>query len=307
MQENFQKVERLNEMPKEWQILREKILENFESKTDGLDIERMCEFMWSHNLPVTDFIAYGKEDIPKLQELFGKYLDMNVLARFSGAYLLLLDLILLKRDKSLESINGSTYKEGDLIHEMNHAANIYDCYLKMTNGNIRPRSGFAIPNTQFRKHEGEKVEKTEKQPPWGCFMEEGFAEMLRGEYMEKNIPLETKEKIQKNWRGGQYDSPSGLTYDVSEKYFSILEDGKTPGFPITAIAGTGMEMLCEKEPKLKQVLIEARNDIEKLREIPQLINAIRSGLYLEIQKCGSSQDEFARVQNIIKEAIKNSA
>ncbi len=106
-----------------------------------------------------------------------------------------------------------------------------------------------------------------------------------------------------------------LYKSVSEKYISVLpkkknalvkEDRLTIRYFPSSIAAVGLEMLCEKEPKLRQVLIEARNDLEKLREIPKLINAIQPSLYMEIQKCAYEAEDFARVQNIIKEAIDNS-
>lgn len=98
-------------------------------------------------------------------------------------------------------------------------------------------------------------------------------------------------------------------YDMAEKY--LLIEGNSAGqmyinYPNPAVAATGLEMLCEKIPTLRQTLIEARSDVEKLREIPKLINAIKPGLYMEIQKCDYSHEEFLRVQNTIKEALENS-
>jgi hypothetical protein len=187
---------------------------------------------------------------------------------------------------------------------MSHSANKYDTYIKKGEVATRPRSGFIVLDTQFREPTGEKKEK---QSPWGYFLEEGFADLQRGDYLEQNISTKIKEERNSlSVITDEYKTPSGVVYRESKKYLAFMKDGKTIGAPFTAIAATGVEMLCEKIPNLKQVLIEARSDIEKLREIPRLINAIKPGLYLEIQKCGYSQEEFARVQNIIKEAIKNS-
>ena len=65
-------------------------------------------------------------------------------------------------------------------------------------------------------------------------------------------------------------------------------------------------MLCEKQPKLRELLFEERNNSEKLQEISSLIDKIKPGLYTEIQKCPRTREDFARVQKIIKEAIENS-
>jgi hypothetical protein len=301
-----ERVEHLKEMPKDWRILREKILNNFESKTDGLDIERVKDFMKERNLPIKDFILFDMEDVPKLQEIFGEN-DIRVITGVSGIYLSMLDMIFMRRDREMERVNGSVYGEGNLVHEMNHAANVYNTYSKKGEVVTRPRSGFVVLNTHFRAYNGKKVEKKEKQSPWGYFLEEGFADLQRGDYIEKNISAVIKEKRNRlSAMANEYETQSGSVYQESKKYLAFMKDGETIGAPFTSIAATGIEMLCEKIPNLGQVLIEARSDIEKLREIPRLINAIKPGLYLEIQKCGYSQDEFIRVQNIIKEAIQNS-
>jgi hypothetical protein len=306
--EKTRKVERLNEMPEEWRALREKILENFESKTDGLDIERVKDFMKERGLPITDFVIFDDEDLSDLQDLFGdKKIPFEWISKYDALYLPGYNLVFVHRRRELEKINGTVYTEGQFVHEEGHAAGNPE-YFKIKNRFARPRSGFGL------NRDGENY--------WGQFLEEGFADMLRGEYMKKNLPSEHKEKILKELEnkkipvhsGAIHNDVSGVenktsskfTYDVSIKYLHINEktnlDYRTP-----SVAATGLEMLCEKQPKLKEVLFEARTDIEKLREIPRLINEIKPGLYLEIQKCLRTYEDFSRVQNIIKEAIQNSA
>jgi hypothetical protein len=308
MQENFEKVERLNEMPKDRQALREKILNNFESKTDGLDIERVCEFMFARNLPVTDFIFFEEEDIPRLQQLFGRAAYMrdfipNDEGSFSeGISFYGLDLILILRQRQKEEENGPVYTEGILIHELAHGSGEYQLFVNMPDfGNCQPRSGFNLPYNKER--EGFS---------YGTFLEEGFAEMLHGDYMEKNVSPKVKAKIFKKLKNLGYDtrlesvSLSSPDMDCGIKYINLYDDEVHYGG--TSIAATGLDMLCEKQPKLKEVLFEARSDIEKLREVPKLINKIKPGLYMEIQKHALyTKEDFIRVQNIIKEAIQNSA
>jgi hypothetical protein len=302
--EKNKKVERLNEMPEDWRILREK-LKNFESKTDGLNIKRVKDFMKERGLPIKDFVLYDEEDILNFREIFGEN-DASLITSVGGIYLAMLDIILVRRERALELVNGPIYEEGKLVHEMNHAANRYDTYVKKGEVVTRPRSGFVVLNTHFREYNGENVEKKENQSPWGYFLEEGFADLQRGDYVEQNISADMKEKRNSlTTVTNEYKTLSGVVYRESEKYLSVMKDNKTVGSPFTAVAATGLEMLCEKQPNLKQVLIEARSDIEKLREVSRLINEIKPGLYAEIQKCGFSEEEFARVQNIIKEAIKN--
>lgn len=304
-----EKIEHLAEMPEKWQALREEVLEKIENKIDGLDIERVCEFLWSQNLPVSEFRFFDEEDIPKLQKIFGKILDVrnDLAGGHAGTYLSGLDLILIPRDRVLGSVNGSVFEEGLLIHEQAHAANLYEQYAKTNTMQYRPRQGFDLNNVHFRKYnEAGELETSKERIPWGNFLEEGFADMKRGDYIKQNISATMREKVHQRNKGTDWKTFSGSTYEVSDKYVFLLSSGEALGCASSAIAATGLEMLFKKQPKLMNVMFEARSDIKQLREIPKLINAIKPGLYFEIQKCGTSQDEFIRVQNIIKEAIENS-
>jgi hypothetical protein len=67
-----EKVEHLAEIPEDWRLLRANILETFgEGKTDGLNIERVKDFIKERNLPATDFVIVEDSDISQLQEMFG--------------------------------------------------------------------------------------------------------------------------------------------------------------------------------------------------------------------------------------------
>jgi hypothetical protein len=287
-----ERVERLNEMPEEWQALRAKILNNFESKNDGLDIERVKEFMKERGLPVLDFIFYEDKDIPRLQKLLS--FTHTIDPELEGEYVPNLNLILMKRGKDVDETGRSFYDEGNLVHELSHGVNECASYVKKEKDPVirKQRTGFAFT------HQG-----------YGWFLEEGFADMMKGEYNKSFCPIRYREKILEKFKvplNASLDTMLTLHgYQSSIKYFILQKSGNLGTSPSSA-ASTGIEMLCEKIPELRQTLIEARSDIEKLREIPKLINSIEPGLYMKIQQCDYSEEEFARVQNIIKEAIENS-
>jgi len=307
--EKTKKVERSNEMPEEWQILREKILENFESKTDGLDIGRVKDFMKEQNLPIKDFIFLDNENkkevsdfliktIPKFGEKLADFLRKEDTGAF---YVPCLDIIFAKRNSVLEEINGTETTEGELIHELGHAGNDYDIFNQKNSGISRGRTGFLVRNCSDQKYRGK-------------FLEEGFADLLRGKYMEQNLALPVKEKIEERVRTFLDKAkktirvPSSHTehFDVGIKYATLSENGSIY-LSSSAIAATALEMLIAHRPQLEEILCRARNDLDYLREIPKILNEIKPGLYEEIQKCDYSDEEIARVQNIIKEAIKNLA
>jgi len=298
--QKIEKVERLKEMPKSWLALRERILDNFESKTDGLDIESVAEFMWSQGLPVTDSIFFYEEDIPQLNKTLEGFFSVeeypSVVHR--GMYLQELDLIFIERSRELENLNGPVVSEGAFVHELAHAGNGYEEYAKRKAGIMRSRGGFGV------------LRSDQEDFPWGWFLEEGFAEMIRGEYMEKNRQPKELKKLCEVMKEYGISVRSGMTagfspdYEIAVKY-AYLDSTGDIGHAEGSIAAMSLEMLCEKEPKLRQTLIEARSDVLKLKEIPKLINAIKPGLYVKIQKCDSTFEDFLRVKNIIKEVIQN--
>ena len=282
------KAERLAEMPEEWRVLREKILNNFESKTDGLNIERVKDFMKERNLPVTDFVFFEEKDIPALKEIFANVRGADsFFVGNRGRYISEINLLFVRREEENEKVNGTIFTEGLLVHELVHSTSQYVQYIKKDDEIFVPRAGFGF---KYQQLDGVF---------FGGLLEEGFADLLRGDYIEQNITNENREKIAKE-RPNTFDD---YGFDVADKYMYFTKN--SVGMVSTSIAATALEMLCKKEPKLKEVLIEARSDIKKLREIPKLINAIKPGLYLDIQKCEYSVEDFTRVQNIIKEAINN--
>lgn len=288
-----------DEMPEAFLEVRTKILENFENKTDGLNIPRVENFIKENGLPVLKYVLYDTEDISRLDEtLNGFYkLDVETVAEYIPEF----NLIFLRRDRARDYLNGSIYTERNLVHELGHGSTRHAHYSEnIKTGQVKAtRIGFRLRDATINK----------VKTPWGSFLEEGFVEMLAGEYTDKNMSDDIREKIKvkMNYIIRKDDD---WQYDMAEKYVSIHdvdEQGKfSVGYPDPAIAATGLEMLCEKIPTLRQTLIEARSDVEKLREIPKLLNAIKPGLYMEIQKCDYSEKEFTRVQNIIKDAIQNS-
>ena len=75
-----------------------------------------------------------------------------------GYYISNIDLILIRRDKDYEQVNGKIFTEGQLVHELTHATSGFRKYVADEDGfNYNPRVGFALTYTQF---------------PWGWFFEE---------------------------------------------------------------------------------------------------------------------------------------
>jgi hypothetical protein len=327
MEQIPKKIERIkitDERPEVFMAVRTKILENFKNKTDGMNIKRVEDFMKENGLPLLEYIIYDKEDILEIDEMLeGLYeLDPGMQAGYVSSF----NLIFLKRERENCRLNGNVYDEGKLIHELGHSSTRHAHYSVNTKTKQAKvtRVGFYLSDVKHTDFVGGKKQEV----PWGGFLEEGFADMLRGEYIERNMSADIRKKIQEKMKSiaredddWQYDmNPKYIfidvpnededdwSYDAEPAFIDEFDEDETTwvNYMKSAIAATGLEMLCEKIPILRQTLIEARSDIEKLREIPKLLNAIKPGLYMEIQKCDYSDEEFTRVQNIIKDAIQNS-
>ena len=303
MEKGLEKVEVFNGMPEPWRELRERVL-LLENKTDGLNIERVKDFFAERNLPMKDFLVFDEEDLPRIKEILGASgLLRNIFDKDERAtYLAEIDLVLVRRNRN-DKNSDPVFTEGSLVHELAHASGQYVQYAMNDKGSVwRPRVGFALTR-----------QKKTPIPAWGWLLEEGFADLVRGEYEEKNLNSEIKKDLMVRRKKPDFPlekeivfamTASGRHFGVFGKYLYPLGEADT-GFTSSAIAATSLELLCQKHPDLRETLIAARTDIEKLREIPKLINEIKPGLYTEIQKCAYTVEDFARVQNIIREAVSS--
>jgi len=317
--QKINKAEHLAEMPAFFEHVRENVLNNFESRTEGLDIERINGFMRERGLNSGDIIFFYDEDLPKLKELF-VFSDIGIFSEsYPGKYFTELDIVLVRRDRESEKLNGSAISEGNAVHEMAHSANSFKEYTAVQQDVTRLRHGFTTKKISQKSDGSPFLVKAEGQDPcaaWrGVFLEEAFAEMCRGEYLDAYILPETQEEIAeladmrmltlRDKNEISFGREKGKICRIGLKYASLTQ-GDSISINIPSIGATALEKLCKKVPELRQCLMKARTDIESLREIPKLIEKVKPGLYGEIQKCGYSQDEFIRVQNIIKEAIQSS-
>ncbi|MCK9352087.1 MAG: hypothetical protein WCT49_04170 [Candidatus Paceibacterota bacterium] len=305
--EKIKKVERLNEMPEEWQNLRARILEYFENKTDGLDIERVNEFVTSEGLSSTDILFIDFEDIRRLSEILRPYGLADQFSRStSGVRIPELNLAIVARNPDKEQLNGQIYTEGVAVHESAHGSH-KGSFVEYGCETYVPRLGFALQ----RSLDDRSV------PYSGIFLEEGFAEIMKGEYLEKYMSGKEKDRLlevlglpEKTPLSREvtvsFQSKSGEVVEtvMPIKYLYIKSENGVD-CSASAPAASALEIAWKKYPELRTAMIESRGDESKLKEIPKIFERISPGLYSKLQKIFKADSyHFSLGSNIIAAKIK---
>ncbi len=299
------------EMPRDWQQLRKEILRRVPSKIEGLNIARVQAFFENFpGLKLNEYVVFDEEDLPKLRELL---LPTKMLKKDSfsesegfqeiGRFIPAINLSFIKRRKDLEEANGALITERTFVHELAHSSSEYTKYIKTAPHERRvPRLGFAVDT-------GTSVR--------GSFLEEGFAEMMAGQYNAEYATEEQKlDVLRKTEFGvgmfskaiitvekGTGEYPDNSFYIPAKYLFKRPESQHEFSLFDSAPAAFGLELLREKNEELYPALLSARHDIESLRDVAKIINGIKPGLYSVLQKFKYTQDDFVRgLKYIIEEA-----
>jgi len=288
-------MDRISEMPSAFESVKTKLLNEFPSeKIQGLNTDRVVNFIRSEELQVKPFIIFDKEDLPKVQEIVGHTGLLR--SAFSngerGLYSPEMDLVLVLRDKEYEKTNGAIYTEGLLVHELAHASSMYSGYITPDNEKFyTARVGFCL--SQNRKE-------------WGWVLEEGWADMNRGNYVKKYATVEEKDKLTRALKFMTLDMDdtipirpfSGDFLPLPVKYFYVTPEGLPTTTP-SAYAGFTLESICKHDPNFASVLVDSRKSVEGLRKFAAKIEKLNNGLYYELQKSSYTEKSFSEKLSIV--------
>ena len=281
-------MDRISEMPTSFESVRTQLNKEFpKDKIEGLNTQRVEDYIQQEGLTVKPYIIFKREDLPKVKKIVG---GTNLLRSVfnnneCGVYIPEIDMVLVARDKDFEDINGPIYTEGLLIHELAHASSMFQGYVTENHqGFYTPRVGFGLPQNKTN---------------YGWVLEEGWADMLRGEYVNKNASVTEKYAIEDSLRYGpinlndtiQINSPVGIL-PIPAKYTYVKPDG-APTCKSSSYAGYALELLCRQNPLLKISLGEGRKSLEGLKKVSNEIDKISPGLYLKLQKSDYSDASFS--------------
>lgn len=258
-------MEQVLEMPRDFKSVRDKLLKEFPKEIMAdVNTKRVEEFIRSEGLKVKPYIIFDIEDLPKVRKIVGntKLLRETFKNGERGLYSPEMDLALVAREKDYEKVNGVIFTEGMLVHELAHSSSMYQGYVTSDRrGFYTPRLGFVLPQNKI---------------PWGWFLEEGWADMLRANYLAKHALLATKSL-------GETNPPLEYCFITPEKKLCTIS---------SAFAGYALEILCKKSPSLKPLLIEARSSVEGLRKVVRALEEIMPGLYKTLQTGDNTEEEF---------------
>ena len=221
--------------------------------TEGLSLDRVAAFTGRLGLQETMTVHLERELDHTVDQLLCGT-RAPISANVGGIYARRIDTAIVYRNPELEELNGPEYIDSLTVHEKAH-------------GSSKQRTG--------------------------GFLEEGFADHIRGRYIVEELGLPQ----------GLADMPADMTdfstnafgkaspkLPIPSHYFVRTFDHKNsaaassfPGIAVSSFAGAAIDALVEKDPALGAALIEARRSEESLQEVIDRINAIRSGLYVALR------------------------
>lgn len=286
----------VSEMPHSIELVRDQLTHEFpKEKIAGLNLSRVEEFVKKQGMEINNYIILEQSDIPRIRKIVGDSDWGSSLQEGSQAcYVPKLDLAFYLRNQEREKKNGTVFEEGIIVHELTHASSKRFGYIASDNwGFVAIRSGFCLMSGRVE---------------WGWFLEEGWADMNRANYVLENATLQEKTKVLTliDKKEGNYDDmftveiSGGQRFSLPIKYVGLDFLGEA-SLVHSVLAGYGVELLCNSNPKLKNTYLEARRSVDGLRKFAREIEDITPGLYTKLQKGDSSAESFAEKLSYILE------
>lgn len=305
-------MERIVEMPDKFREVRERMIAEFsKNHSEGLNLERAEDFIRSQGIEVRPYAVFEPEDFDRIKTILSSiaphWTSGFESGEYQGIYLPEIGYSLVRRDRSMERMNGALYTEGLLVHELAHATTGYQQFFMNERYAVRtPRVGFCL---------------TKSVLSWGSFLEEGWADMNRASYVMQHasdadfsvargifaeqgvteyINLSDTIPATPSTAGWRRPLPLPL------KYLYASDVGVVS--PSSAFAGYAVELLCSQIPELHPALVAARSASEGLRDVARLLEGFCAGLYRELQKGEYSGEVFfnklARVSEMIDGGVE---
>lgn len=303
------------EMPEEFRSVQNKLLKEFpKEKIEGINTERVEEFIKEKGMEIKPYIVVEKEDLTRMQDIigclgsFGEVLNNELVQGLKVGGLALyqaeMDLVIALRHRDAERVNGGIFTERMLVHELAHASSGHRGYTKGRPGLNLPvvsRKGFCL--------------SSDRKSNWGELIEEGWAEMQHADYFARYATQEERARIESALRlgtlGMEDTIPTGMALGViwvnvsrgeplplPVKYIFLRPDG-TPGASTASLAGYALEILCKKNPSLAPAMVGARQSSEGLRKFARILHETSPELYKKLQVGDYSAREFYRKLDMV--------
>ncbi len=273
--------------------IKREIVESVQA-IEGVDHKRVMDYIENLGLRAVDLIVVDQSGEERIQQILGNYPETKVgsCREFSGIYIGPADIVVVNRSRAMEEDGEFSFTEGLAVHELAHASGGFKN--KVLTGQVR--YGFK------RNSEGADLR--------GGFLEEAFADLIRGKYMSE---------FQKEWIGRKALSMRrdnlepdsvikvGNEIEIPVKYGNFSEERgvKTINFLSSSLAGYCLELLCNKNPNLFSALLKARNDFNHLYRVKEILDYLSENLFDELDKLGSGVGDIIKAYKLIKKLNEN--
>ncbi|HTE57532.1 MAG TPA: hypothetical protein VK694_02220 [Verrucomicrobiae bacterium] len=275
-----------------WRANTNEILE-FPSVEEGLDMDGIRAARERMGVTERPLRFLSPEDYQSVLTLLEDSEDHS-----SGRYLYNQDVLLVKRDPSLEALNGPGYTESLAVHEMAHSGmsisltanvdikrGIVDgIEQQYVTGGIEQhptRAGFIVKGPETQEGKERKIH--------GSALEEGYAELERGIF---NISIGRPNGFGVAGQEDGYD-PYAKYSVLSKTEKGEVQSSDTPGASVAVI----LEVLIEKDPEILDALrrrnLGGRDSVDGHREFIQRVNHLVPGLYKKLRQLNHHDKYFS--------------
>lgn len=277
-----------------------------------INIRRVTDYLRKRRINPTPTVILSQVQVPTFHELLKRaglgYTDRKF-SNFSAQFFPELGMTAIYRDSDYENINGGpVITEGDLVHEECHADEGLSQKVPFTkwigtDGGLifkRRRSGFGVDS-----HNAKAT---------GYFLEEGYADVNRGDYMASYAPESYWQRLAAIL-GLPYLSPNRLLtltnlggdqVQIAAKYANLERDkeGKIKlSYSTSGLPAAALELLFKYDPELNQMMIDARYDIESYRRLVHRLNT-HDRLYSRLSKLSYNHDDFFTGLKLVSDYVK---
>jgi hypothetical protein len=280
--------------------VREQIFEKFPSNFEGLDMDRVYNFFDKFGLHKASLVVINKKQKHELMEFMQNATGAEANEReHLGYYKSLLDTAFIFRDDILEQDNGAEFTESIIVHELAHGSSehmdISAFVDSSTNSLVAERARIGQAMT-FPQPANAGVQSTT-----GLFLEEGFADYMRGLYISGELGLPEgfiKNNIRsiKRWRRSEHVMP------VLPKY--VYKTGEEFSAIPSSAAATALELLTDKDPRLFPAMLDARKEVDGLRAVAARIDTIEPALYKKLRDNFNHENEFYNGLDYVRSVLK---
>lgn len=259
----------------QWKLLKNEILGTITSKEHGLNPARIRSYIESLGLQAQPIIFVDTTDIKHINTIFKKFgfqfiFNTNDIGRYFGD----IGLGIINRGVTdefgipFDQSNDLILFESFAIHESSHGTDEHTCNLNIP---YKTSSGFIDIDSNTGNESGN-------------FMEEGFAEYIRKQYLTDNAYFPE-------------NTPPENTYsfiDSKNNFVGIH----------TSSAGYGLELLCQYHPELWPKILQARKTKDAEFELISYMGKIWPGLYEALYILPNTEKGFIDGLDIIKKVLK---